>query len=215
MKFEIPFNDLSMFLKNTSDSIQHLVQKIKQEFSPQKIIADDLPPVRACFAQGTLVHLKGITCPIEWVNVGALVLARDEKTGEQGYRRVAKTFVHRDRQIFKVAYATDEGRAESLYTTAEHPFWVKNVGWTEVSNLRPGHILEICDPDGRDDEDRCMAGLETLALSGERWTATVIDVQETEHRFTVYNIEVEDFHTYFVGAHGVFVHNTKGSFTHD
>ena len=27
-------------------------------------------------------------------------------------------------------------------------------------------------------------------------------------RCTVYNLEVEDYHTYFVGEHGIWVHNT-------
>lgn len=26
---------------------------------------------------------------------------------------------------------------------------------------------------------------------------------------TVYNLEIEDYHTYFVGEHGIWVHNTK------
>ena len=33
--------------------------------------------------------------------------------------------------------------------------------------------------------------------------------QEHRYKTTVYNLEVEDFHTYYVGTDGIWVHNKK------
>ena len=37
-------------------------------------------------------------------------------------------------------------REETLYTTAEHPFWVQGLGWTHVAQLELGQLLETSNP---------------------------------------------------------------------
>lgn len=63
-------------------------------------------------------------------------------------------------------------------TTGEHPFWVEGKGWVEARELRIGDLLVSAD--GR-----------PLVVEG------VADSGRVE---TVYNVEVEDDHTYFVGC---------------
>ena len=46
--------------------------------------------------------------------------------------------------------------------------------------------------------------------NGEHVVVEWIDHEFTEEPVYVYNFEVEDFHTYFVGENGVFVHNGCG-----
>ena len=46
-----------------------------------------------------------------------------------------------------------------------------------------------------------------MVESRGRW-GEVVSVANTGQRKTVYNFEVEDFHTYFVGEAGVWVHNS-------
>ena len=77
------------------------------------------------------------------------------------------------------------GVAEVLETTAEHPFWVVGRGWVAVADLMPGDRL--LDASGA-----------VLAVDG---------LVATGRTDTVYNIEVEGYHTYFVGDLGVWVHN--------
>jgi filamentous hemagglutinin len=166
-------------------------------------------PVAAvgCFVSSTLVHTEIGTVDIDRVDVGMRVLSRSETTGQQTYCRVVRKFEYDNKQVFSVRYRIEDGRTDSLLVTAEHPFWIKDVGWTSVAHLQSGQVLEICDPDGRDDCDRQLGSLQDLAMSGRKWSATVVSVTTIEQPLTVYNIEVEELHTYFVGVFGVWVHN--------
>jgi Pretoxin HINT domain len=78
---------------------------------------------------------------------------------------------------------------ELIGTTGEHPFWVKGKGWIRARELQTGDLL----------------------LSHDRQWAAVEEVFETGECETVYNLRVEDFHTYFVGCQewgfSVWAHN--------
>ena len=62
--------------------------------------------------------------------------------------------------------------------TGEHPFWVKDKGWAPVRLLQAGDWLRTHD--------------------GE-WV-TVEGVRETTEVVVVYNLQVAEHHTYFVGS---------------
>jgi RHS repeat-associated protein len=140
---------------------------------------------RGCFVAGTVVATADGVTPIEDLQVGDLVLARDELTGEYRYDEVANTFVRYDAPVVKVVVRSPDGQSELLETTAEHPFWVEARGWVRVRNLEVGSILRA--RDGR-------------ALH-------VASVNRTDRTATVHNIEVTGSHTYFVGELGTWVHN--------
>ncbi|HEX8884455.1 MAG TPA: polymorphic toxin-type HINT domain-containing protein [Noviherbaspirillum sp.] len=142
----------------------------------------------ACFVAGTLVHTSEGLKPIESFVGGEMVLARDEASGELAYRRVLGTRVTPCQAILRVEAWSPDGRHEMLRTTAEHPFRVKDHGWKAAHLLQAGDVLIDC-------EDQPLA-VESL-------------VQEEVFE-TVYNIEVEEFHTYHVGVAGIWVHNTCG-----
>jgi hypothetical protein len=164
-------------------------------------------PVPACFDGCTLVHTIDGLIEIAQIGVSVPVLSRNETTGEQAYRNVVKTFEHGDRLMYRVDYVTENGDTDALSATPEHPFWVKGAGWTEVGNLKSGDVLEICDPSGEDDRSRAPRNREEVALGGGRWSATVVSVTPEEDELPVYNLEVDELHTYFVGTFGVWVHN--------
>ena len=79
---------------------------------------------------------------------------------------------------------------QEIKTTREHPFWVHGKGWTCAGALQPGDKLSSHD--------------------GE-WHAVeaIIDLDEWA---IVYNLRVNEYHTYFVGARewgfSVWAHNT-------
>ena len=75
-----------------------------------------------------------------------------------------------------------------IITTAEHPFYVPKRGWTEAIELRAGDVL--------------------VNVNGEYVILEKIEHELLESPVKVYNFEVEDFHTYYVGDSGVLVHNT-------
>ncbi|MFT5960936.1 MAG: VCBS repeat-containing protein, partial [Burkholderiaceae bacterium] len=156
---------------------------------------------KACFGGETYVLVRGraaatgevVTTWVEmWhVRVGDEVLSRCEATGEMAYKKVIKVFQHEHVEVVDVWYGCGpeydlhRGNPRPIVATVEHPFWVKDKGWTEVGHLQPGD--------------------EFLTHNGIR--ATVIEVQSDKSTLEVYNLEVEDFHTYFVGYEGVWVHN--------
>ena len=192
-----------------------------------------------CFPEDTVVHAaNGIYYEIKYVNVGDMVLSRCPRTGQQGYRRVTKVFEHLDKPVqtwiryqydcqpdddlWGTPYYDEKMFKNTLRVTPEHPIWVNGKGWVPAAEIQDGDTLEIIDPYPRDDDYRPEGRKRLqLALSGERWQATVTAVdtfdesqlmlERTNGRVLrvepVYNLEVEEFHTYFVDYPGVWVHN--------
>lgn len=123
---------------------------------------------------------------IEEVQVGDHVLARDETTGEVGYRQVTGTW-ERVYPIVELAVAGEDGEVANLRLTGEHPLWVEGRGWTGVGDLEPGQTLVT--PDG---------------------FATVVGLTATDQVETVHNLTVEGWSTFFVfdgDTLGVWSHN--------
>ncbi|MCG6146462.1 polymorphic toxin-type HINT domain-containing protein [Leptospira bandrabouensis] len=148
---------------------------------------------RTCFVAGTKVHTKEGLKNIEDIRVGDVVLSKSDETGEVSYRKVVETFIRQTEAIYIVSFA--DGTV--LETTWNHPFRVKKQGhalekfsiettdWVQAKDLHPGDVA--------------------LRADGKELVITDITIDEREE--TVYNFEVEKYHTYFVGEIGVWVHN--------
>ncbi|MDH2274434.1 polymorphic toxin-type HINT domain-containing protein, partial [Moraxella porci] len=139
-----------------------------------------------CFTAGTLIETDKGLKPIEAFTGGELIWSRNDITLEYGYHPVIATKATPDQPIFQVTVKNNQGEIETLETTAEHPFWIKDTGWLKASLLEQGMILL----------DRNNQEVEVLSQ--------YLLPNRTD---TVYNIEVDDFHTYHVGRLGVWVHN--------
>lgn len=154
-----------------------------------------------CFVAGTMVHCANAASgemyllPIEQVREGQLVWSRDEKTGELGIKKVIDTFVTNPSELFHLNIDVN-GNSESdetLTGTGEHPFYLSSrpeEGFFPMRELLAGDYLVLAS--GK--------SAQVLSLKTERGPP--------KRPFTTYNFEVEDFHTYFVGEAGVWVHNT-------
>ena len=139
--------------------------------------------MQACFVAGTLITTADGFKPIEEIEVGDLVLSENEITGEVALKRVAKTFVHESNELIYVHTG-----GETITTTPTHPFYVDGFGWTLAGNLRAGDVLVLS--------------------NGRHVVVEWVQHEILEAPIHVYNFEVEDFHTYFVGECGVLVHNS-------
>ncbi|MDN3021615.1 polymorphic toxin-type HINT domain-containing protein [Streptomyces sp. S.PB5] len=145
----------------------------------------------ACsFTPDTLVLLKdGETKAISEVKAGDEVAAGDPETGKRkGSRTVTDEIVHQDDDLIDVTVQTADGGTSVLRTTTDHPFW-NNIlqTWMTAAQLRPGHQLNTA-------------------------TDTHVRVADVTHRVgsaEMYNLTVEDLHTYYVvaGDTPVLVHN--------
>ncbi len=111
-----------------------------------------------------------------------MVLAENPETGEIAYKRVVQTF---ENESYELVHVFVNG--EEIITTPNHPFYVPKLGWTSAIKLRAGDILVLS--------------------NGEYVVVEAVQHEILESPVKVYNFEVEDFHTYFVGESSVLVHN--------
>ena len=163
---------------------------------------------RMCFVAGTPVWTADGLRAIERLSAGDQVMSRDERTGRQEFRPVRATIVTHPAALVHVRHAGhsrhgggeasgDADAEEELVCTPEHPFYVMNravPGFVEAGELRVGDAFRLVNGEPAE-----VRGLRTeLAQKGKS--------------FTTYNVEVADFHTYFVGANGVWVHNFSTKF---
>jgi len=126
---------------------------------------------KACFVAGTPLLTPEGSKPIEQFVSGDSVLSKDEFNAAGEVRALAVF-----ETISPVLNLHVGGRI--IGTTSEHPFWVEGEGWTAAKDLRIGDVLVS--------HNGLRRILEGVANSG------LIE--------KVYNIAVEDDHTYFVGG---------------
>jgi hypothetical protein len=135
-----------------------------------------------CFTAGTLIMAEDGYTPIEQIRCGDYVYSKNIATGEKGLKRVVGAFVHLKDSLVEMSF----GNA-AISTTDAHPFWVKDFGWVCPPSLTQGDFLET--------------------IEGDTQRVMLLEHQRPESDIEVYNIEVEDWHTYYVSDLGVLVHN--------
>jgi hypothetical protein len=108
------------------------------------------------------------------------VLAWNESTNETGYYEVTAAFSHLDPVLTELIID-----GEWIETTPEHPFYVEGKGWTFAKDLKSGD--QIRQADGTS---------ESVWL---KW-----EIQKYQE---MYNLTVDEAHTYFVGEGQWLVHN--------
>ena len=138
-----------------------------------------------CFVAGTPVLTACGYIDIEKIKAGDMVWAENPETGEKGVKEVVQTFVNETTELIYVHIGNEE-----IVTTPEHPFYSPVKGWIAACKLRAGDIIVLC--------------------NGSYVTVEKIQHEILESPITVYNFEVADFHTYYVGKSAVLVHNTCG-----
>ena len=135
-----------------------------------------------CFVAGTMILTAAGLTAIEHIKSGDKVISTNPETFETAEKSVLKTYV---RQTDKLIHLVIGG--EEIITTETHPFYVKDRGFVEAGELQAGeHLLNV---NGKE------------LLIEEFWSERLDEPE------TVYNFQVEDFHTYFVGENKIWVHN--------
>ena len=191
-----------------------------------------------CFAAGTPIWTDRGQLPIEQIKVGDMVLSRPEAGGEPAFKRVTKTFCHEDKKIWRLEYyLTKEEKWAEMFVTPNHPIWVRGTGWSSVESITDGSTMVLQDGSDAIYNQAGLVwatGIEGVGYWYSPWTddtsqgfgidfrATlkpIFDDSEVYRSFeaaqpdpylcAVYNIEVEDFHTYYAGESGLWVHNTN------
>jgi RHS repeat-associated protein len=135
----------------------------------------------ACFDGDTLVATDDGFKRIDEIQVGGRVWSYNVETGEKQLKEVKQVFTKETNEILHLE--TTEGEID---TTTNHPFYVIDKGWVAAGDL--------------------IVGDEVYTLDGIIGTVTNFKFEKLDKPITVYNLEVKDFHSYFVG-NGILVHN--------
>ncbi len=134
---------------------------------------------------GTPVVAAAGLVPVEDVRAGDLVLATDvDGGGGTTVKPVARTYV---RASDTLVHLTIGGRVTSV--TPEHLFHVPGAGWVKAAGLTPATRL--------------------LGPGGEPVMVDDVRIELFDTPVTVFNFEVEEYHTYYAGHTPVLVHNAN------
>ena len=136
----------------------------------------------ACFIAGTMVLTATGLVAIERLKAGDVVISTNLDTLETAPKTVLETYV---RKVDKLVHLTING--EEIVTTDNHPFYVQGRGFINAGSLLVGDKL--------------------ISVNGEDLFVEKHYIEETDVPVDVYNFQVEDHHTYFVGESAVWVHN--------
>ena len=135
-----------------------------------------------CFVAGTTILTTLGKKAIETIQIGDTIPCVDHITGETAEKRVITTTVNKVDRLVEL-----DIDGEIIQCTETHPFQVKGRGWVNASDLVPNDIVYTKD-----------------------WNTAIvksISLLELDEPVEVFNFEVEDCHTYFVGSNHVLVHN--------
>ena len=137
--------------------------------------------VFACFPAGTKINTDSGLKNIEEIKTGDKVWSYNELTGETGLQKIVRTMVRESDHTIEL-YTKEE----IIETTAEHPFLTES-GWKDAADLQIGDRIK-----SRNKED-----------------IKIKDIKFSYKPKKVYNFEVANWHTYFVGTLAWLVHNAK------
>jgi RHS repeat-associated protein len=144
------------------------------------ITLDVISIFAACFDGDTLVAAEYGFKRIDEIQVGDQVWSYNVETGEKSLKEVKQVFVKESDEILHLE--TTEGEIDA---TTNHPFYVTGKGWVAAGDL--------------------VVGDEVHTLSGDTDTVTGFKLTKLDKPISVYNLEIEDFQTYFI--EDLLVHN--------
>lgn len=133
-----------------------------------------------CFAAGTPVQTLTGQQPIESLKVGDRVLAQDTRTGMLTYKPILNVYRNPPAETIRL---TIDG--EEIVPSTLHRFWKAGQGWALARELKPGDKL------------RTFRG------------PAVIQSIRADKVQPVFNLDVDDSATFFVGKTGALVHDNR------
>ena len=114
-------------------------------------------------------------------------ISYNEETGDKSLKKVVDLLRNKTNKWINLLFELNDGKTEEIVCTEGHPFYVNNIGWVKSIDLLENDSILMY--------NNCSATLKQK------------DNEELEVEKLTYNIEVEDFHTYYVGENSFLVHN--------
>jgi tetratricopeptide (TPR) repeat protein len=144
------------------------------------------PVIVDCFAAGTPVRTIEGPRPIESIRTGDQVLSRDVVTGALAFQPVLA--VHHNSQDQTLRIALENG--DAVVTSRFHRFWLASRGWAMARDLKVGDVVRTLDGPVR-----------------------IRSVEEAPVQ-PIFNLDVAQFRTYFVGNSAMLVHDNTRTPSH-
>jgi hypothetical protein len=163
-----------------------VVEQVPLSYQPQAapVIVDQPVAIatmrHSCFGAGTLVRTLDGSSQIEKLRAGDLVLTEDPKTGELKYQPVVTAYHNPPNATLRIELGN-----ETIVATGIHRFWKAGRGWIMARELNPGDTL------------RTLGGL------------AVVKSVEKEQVQPVFNLQVADGESFFVGQAGILAHDNS------
>jgi|GEM_PF-835263 len=169
-------------LMGTLGKVAPKLCKIVDKVASQESILRKLP---FCFTGDTLVYTDAGHKEIKDIKVGDQVYAKNPETGEKSLKKVTQVYINETDTLVHVSVGETV-----INATPNHPFYVEGKGWILAGALEGGDKLHL--------------------YSGEEALVKKVTWEVLKKKILVYNLEVEDFHTYYVSDQNVLVHNGCG-----
>jgi len=134
----------------------------------------------SCFGKGTLVRTLTGPQAIETIRVGDRALVQNSTTGALEFEPVVAVYHNPPNRTLKLNLD-----GEDVIVTGIHRFWKSGVGWVMARDLKTGDLIRT--------------------LEGARRVVSVEDDQPQP----VFNLEVASAKSFFVGTHGILVHDNS------
>ena len=163
-----------------------VVEQVPISYQPQAapvIVDQPIAVVRqshSCFGAGTMVRTLEGAVRIEKIRAGDLVLTQAPKTGELKYQPVVTAYHNPPNATLRIELGN-----ETIVATGIHRFWKAGRGWVMARELKPGDAL------------RTLEGI------------AVVKSVEQEQVQPVFNLQVADGESFFVGLAGVLAHDNS------
>jgi RHS repeat-associated protein len=138
---------------------------------------------RNSFTADTLVHTQQGLITIAEVQIGDFVWSFNEETDKSQWNEVTH-LIQGDQEYNLVVLTLENG--ETIEATEEHPFSVVGKGWVAAEALTQGDVLVTKDGNIK-----------------------ISSVEREQRTVVVYNLTVENAHTFYIGQDGVLVHNVN------
>jgi len=135
-----------------------------------------------CFSGDTQVITKSGLKRIDQIQEGEYVLAKDVNNNIIDYREVKRVYIKSTYEFIHLKLEDEE-----IKTTASHLFFTDSGWWKAARNLKSGDQI--------------------VNSKGELKTLLSTSLEELDQPESIYNLNVDEFHTYFVGSQGLLVHN--------
>ena len=137
----------------------------------------------SCFDGETPVWTATGPRAIKEIQPGDRVLSQDTTTGELAYKAVERVTTRQPSPLIRVTVSGEE-----ILATRGHPFWVVGKRWVMAKHIQAGDLLHT------------VSGPLPVQRADE------VPAPEAWYEFA-YNLQVEGFHTYFVGENQMLVHH--------